>query len=151
MPNKRMLHGECFEKYEERIPKLHSQPSQYRRAGQPKTNLQPANNGTIQKYGPKTVNPFEQYHYPPQIEYYLLARNRAHFGKAAGTPFTVPPLSTSIKWTADTPEAEMILEGKYNASSLDDITQMLLQFCKQVSIPDAVSNVITLQEFEGKL
>ena len=99
----------------------------------------------------KDSKPFRTISLPPQIEYYLPARNRAHFGKAAGTPFTVPPLSTSIKWTADTPEAEMILEGKYDASSLDDITQMLLQFCKQVSIPDAVSNVITLQEFEGKL
>ena len=37
---------------------------------------------------------------PAHIEYYLLLRNRIHFGQAHGTPFTIQPLSDAIPWGA---------------------------------------------------
>ena len=37
---------------------------------------------------------------PAEVEYYLLLRNRLHFGQAEGTPFTREPLSTEIDWAA---------------------------------------------------
>jgi hypothetical protein len=35
---------------------------------------------------------------PMEIEYFLMLRNRLHFGQAQGTPFTVPPLSANLDW-----------------------------------------------------
>jgi hypothetical protein len=56
----------------------------------------------------KTVNSAEE------ITQYLLARNRSHFGQAAGTPFTVPPLKQIVDFRASTTECNLtILRRKY--------------------------------------
>jgi hypothetical protein len=62
----------------------------------------------------KHNRPFRQLTIPSEIEYYLMERNRRHFGQAHGTLFTQAPLADLINWQADTETAELILQGEYN-------------------------------------
>ena len=66
---------------------------------------------------------------PTEIEHYLLLRNYQHFGQAHGTPFTMPPLSDMVDWTATTNQSHEILTGRYS----DIPNQMVLhhEFLKQ--------------------
>ena len=68
---------------------------------------------------------------PVAIEYYLLLRNRLHFGQAQGTPFTEEPLSSDINWPADTLQSEEILGGTYTTQSEVPQLRMLLLPAKQ--------------------
>jgi hypothetical protein len=99
----------------------------------------------------KDKKPFREVTLPDELEYYLVQRNRRHFGQAEGTCFTVPPLSASLNWQADTNTAELLLQGHYDADSLDDVTQLLLRHCKHTSTLDAIPTPIALDEFIGKL
>jgi hypothetical protein len=99
----------------------------------------------------KEKTPFREVTLPDKLEYYLVQRNRRHFNQAEGTCFTVPPLSASLNWQADTNTAELLLNGHYDADSLDDVTQLLLRHCKQSSSLDAILAPITLAEFVWKL
>jgi hypothetical protein len=63
---------------------------------------------------------------PDSIVYYLLLQNCKHFGQAQGTPFTEPPFSTQVDWEASSCQAELILNGDYDSSELDDLTELLL-------------------------
>jgi hypothetical protein len=58
--------------------------------------------------------------------FYLPLRNHLHFGQAQGTPFTVSPLSDSINWATSTKTTNLVLDGTYINSELDDIQQLLL-------------------------
>jgi hypothetical protein len=40
--------------------------------------------------------------------------------------FTEPPLSTQIDWEASSCQAELILNGDYDSTELDDLTELLL-------------------------
>jgi hypothetical protein len=99
----------------------------------------------------KADQPFRTLDLPKEIAMYLKARNQRHFGQAQGTPFTVAPLAKLISWEADTDTAELILKGEYTNAELDDITQLLLKQCASVSPPDAIPQLLTLDNFTGKL
>jgi hypothetical protein len=88
---------------------------------------------------------------PDELEYYLVQRNRRHFGQAKGTCFTAPPLSASVTWQVGTNTAELLRNGHYNVDSLDDVTQLLLRHCKQSFSLDAIPAPTMLDEFVGKL
>jgi hypothetical protein len=94
---------------------------------------------------------FRQLTIPSEIEYYLMERNRRHFGQAHGTPFTQAPLADLLNWQADTDTAELILHGEYNNEELDDVTQLLLKHCKSVTKLDHVSNTLTMEDFISKI
>ena len=55
---------------------------------------------------PKTCNSWRLVTEPTEIEYYLMLRNRLHFGQAEGTPFTRPPLQPDVDWSAMSVAAE---------------------------------------------
>lgn len=69
-------------------------------------------------YEPDTVTEWEKIYDPKLIEQHLLARNKAHFSQAQGTPFTIPPLN-KIGHAAESEEAEQILRGEIPESFLD--------------------------------
>jgi hypothetical protein len=51
---------------------------------------------------PKQCNEWITITDPKAIEYYLLLRNRLHFGQAQGTPMTEEPLSADFDWGTST-------------------------------------------------
>ena len=75
---------------------------------------------------PKTCTEWITIEAPDQIVEKLRDRNRQHFGQAQGTPFTVPPLSEHLDFTAATSHAEAILDGNYDTSDLADITALVV-------------------------
>jgi hypothetical protein len=89
---------------------------------------------------------------PHEVEYYLLLRNRSHFGQAHGTPFTRAPFDDYIPWTADSTYCNDILAGTIQ-TSLDDVPQCtaLLQACKAASDLDILPATISEEEFRGKI
>jgi hypothetical protein len=99
----------------------------------------------------KHDRPFRKLTIPSEIEYYLMERNRRHFGQAHGTPFTIAPLADLINWQADTNAAELILKGEFSNDELDDVTQLLLQHCEATTQLDSISTRLTLDEFIGKI
>ena len=80
-----------------------------------------------------------------------MKRNRSHFGQAHGTPFTMPPLSDSIGFTASSNECELILEGNYTNDELDETTQCLIKNLKKCTQLDEIKSELTLEEFQGKI
>jgi hypothetical protein len=100
----------------------------------------------------KEEKPFCQITIPPaEIEYYLMERNRRHFGQAQGTTFTEAPLADLINWQADTDTAELILQGDYTNEELDDVAQLLLKHCEATTKLDSISQVLTMEDFLGKI
>ena len=83
---------------------------------------------------------------PREIEYYLMLRNRLHFGQADGTPLTKPPFSM-----ASTDAAEAILQGKCHLSSYSTQCQDLLNACQAIDGQDTISPTISKDEFRGKV
>jgi hypothetical protein len=99
----------------------------------------------------KHNRPFRQLTLPSEIEYYIMERNRRHFGQAQGTPFTQAPLTDLLNWHADTETAELILQGTCTNDELDDVTQLLLKHCAATTKLDTITNGLTLDEFIGKV
>jgi hypothetical protein len=62
---------------------------------------------------PKTCTEWQQDNVPTEVIEYLRRRNQKLFGQAAGTPFTVPPLSQELGCSGDGEYAEQILTGNY--------------------------------------
>jgi hypothetical protein len=96
---------------------------------------------------PKKCNQWRTVDVPDSIVYYLLLQNRKHFGQAQGTPFTEPPFSTQIDWEASSCQAELILNGDYDTSELDDLTEILIKHCRNVIPLDKLPGTITEAEF----
>jgi hypothetical protein len=86
---------------------------------------------------------------PDEIVYYLLTRNRLHFGQAQGTPFTLPLFTNHLDRQASMETAELILTGDYSTSELSDIQALLLHHCQSKHL-DALSLLITEAEFISK-
>jgi hypothetical protein len=78
---------------------------------------------------------------PDEINYYLFLRNQRHFGQAQGTPFD---------WAASSSTAEVILEGTFKDSDLDQLTKSIIQECKAKTALDSITGQITMEEFRGK-
>jgi hypothetical protein len=68
---------------------------------------------------PKTCTDWVQIDIPTEAIFHLQEQNRRHFGQAAGSPFTVPPLSTQLGYDAQSETAEQILQGEYRYDGTD--------------------------------
>ena len=102
---------------------------------------------------PKICTDWIQVDVPTEVLRLLQERNRAHFGQAFGTPFTVPPLSTELGFDGVTATGQEILEGKYDTSPHSESVRLLLQHLQHV---DEIHQhegrpTITKDEFIGKL
>jgi hypothetical protein len=84
---------------------------------------------------------------PADIMHYLQLRNRLHFGQAQGTPFTVSPLRELINWEASTKTSDLILEGEYSNTELNNLEQLFLNHCQHSSPMDSISGEITEEQF----
>jgi len=64
---------------------------------------------------------------------------QSHFSKSHGTPFTIPPLSTLLKYDGLTPFGTEVLHGTadLDALNLDHSTRLLLQHQKYCTPPHA--------------
>jgi hypothetical protein len=102
---------------------------------------------------PKTCTEWIQIDVPTDVLRLLQERNRAHFGQAHGTPFTVPPLSEHLGFRGDGTYGQQILSGKYDMSECKEDVQLLLQHLKQVDEVHQLPSRPTIlpEEFESKL
>jgi hypothetical protein len=109
-------------------------------------------NSTRDLEDPKNCSSWITISEPHEIEYYLLLRNRSHFGQAHETLFTRAPFDDYIPWAADSTYCNDILAGTIQ-TSLDDAPQCtaLLQACKAASDLDILPATITEEEFRGKI
>ena len=62
---------------------------------------------------PKTCTEWRLVDIPNEVLSQLQRHNQLHFGKAHGTPFTVPPLSSDFGFTGVTPSSDDVLKGMY--------------------------------------
>jgi hypothetical protein len=80
---------------------------------------------------PKVCSEWQQIDVPTEVLEHLRLRNQKHFGQAAGTPFTIPPLSTHLGYCGDGPFATHILEGKYPyLAGFEENLKLLVQHLK---------------------
>ncbi len=70
---------------------------------------------------PKDATEWKTIDLPDEIVYYLLTRNRLHFGQAKGTPLTDASFTREVNWMASTDSAELILNGDYTSNELTDL------------------------------
>ena len=98
---------------------------------------------------PKQATEWKTVDLPDEIVYYLLTRNRLHFGQAHGTPLTTPAFTQQIDWAASTETAELILHGEFDATELSDIQALLLHHCKSQH-RETLPLLITEEEFIAK-
>jgi hypothetical protein len=82
---------------------------------------------------PKTCTEWIQIDVPEEVVFHLSERNRRHFGQAAGSPFTVPPLSTQLGYDAQSDTAEEILQGEYQYTGNDPNVLLLLQHLQRTA------------------
>jgi phosphopantetheine adenylyltransferase len=80
---------------------------------------------------PKEVHHWRTVETPREIAFYLILRNKLHFGQAIGTPFTIPLLEEELDWAANSRYSEMVLDGTYSNSELSFLEQKLLDHCKK--------------------
>jgi len=105
---------------------------------------------------PKSCTEWTTLDVPDDIIAALQQRNTIHFYQAQGTPFTIPPLSDSLHYTAAKgPHTMSILQGSYDASSCNDSTKQILTkiselHARSLDHPQLPSH-ITLSEMKAKL
>ena len=87
---------------------------------------------------------------PEEIEKLVLERNQRHFGQAEGTPFTQNPLSMDVKYNGSGLQAEAILEGTYDTTSLEEPTAKFIQHLQRKTV-QTLDNNITTEDITGKL
>ena len=101
---------------------------------------------------PKTATQWTTISDPKHIEYYLLLRNRLHFGQAHGTPFTVEPLQSQINWGATTPSSDDILSDQFVTDThLDNLTISVIRQCRRSAPGDLTPPLLSADEFKGKI
>ena len=102
---------------------------------------------------PKKCNDWVQVDIPTDILDLLQKRNRAHFGQAFGSPFTIPPLSTQLGFDGSGTYGQQILEGTYDADGLSENVQLLIQYMKSTHERHQApaSSRITADELRSKL
>jgi hypothetical protein len=103
---------------------------------------------------PKTCASWIQVDIPDQVVHHLRERNQRHFGQAAGTPFTVPPLSGDLGFDGQGEGSEQILKGTtYNHEGNDHIVRLLLEYLKQTEAIAAMETTPTILKKDcwGKL
>ena len=106
---------------------------------------------------PKTCTEWRLVDIPNEVLSQLQRRNQLHFGKAHGTPFTVPPLSSDFGFTGVTTSSDDVLKGKYvlddEISNEDESLRLLFQHLQQTDEIAALNHRPTISEedFKAKL
>jgi hypothetical protein len=101
---------------------------------------------------PKSCSLWKTVTTPEEVEYFLQIRNRGHFGQAQGTPFTESPFVDSIDWQATSDLSEQILAGSATTTITEvPQCQALLHACRAASELDLLPDIISLDEFHGKI
>ena len=88
---------------------------------------------------------------PEAIEARLLQRNQRHFGQASGTFPTTPPFSEWVDWGASSHTAELILEGTWQSTEIDSISQDVISHMKARTTLDEIKDTLTVEEWVGKI
>eukprot|EP00957_Ditylum_brightwellii_P066361 5037474-Ditylum_brightwellii.AAC.1 len=84
----------------------------------------------MQLEDPKLAKAWRLVELPTKILHYLTIQNRQHFGQSLGTLFTVPLLSQHFDWAANFIMLDLVLQGEYTNTKLDNIVQLFLSNCK---------------------
>ncbi len=102
---------------------------------------------------PKECQEWRQVDVPTEVLHQLQQRNRAHFGQAHGSPFTVAPLVDQLGFCGDGSGSEDILKGEFDTTDLDDNVALLIQHLQQTAEMAALESTpsITEQDYTGKL
>ena len=108
-------------------------------------------NGQTTLEDPKECTDWREVTTPTEIEYYLLLRNRLHFGQAYGTPFTTSPLTDEFDWAATSKEAEEVLAGTYETTNDIPQCKALLTACQAASDLDMIPAELSRDDFRGKI
>ncbi|KAI2493074.1 hypothetical protein MHU86_21458 [Fragilaria crotonensis] len=103
---------------------------------------------------PKTCSEWQQIDVPTVVLEQLRSRNQKHFGQAAGTPFTVPPLSHQLGYRGDGEFADQILTGNYQYPA--GLTDNVRKFLYHLRITDELAQLqvfptIDEKDYVGKL
>jgi hypothetical protein len=88
---------------------------------------------------------------PEEVTKLLQDRNKKHFGQAHGTFPTVTPFKTYVDWAANTVEAEMILEGDFETSEFEEISNLVVKHMEKNTPLDSVSTALTVEQWVGKI
>ena len=104
-----------------------------------------------QQEDPKQCKEWLRVECPQEIEAFIMERNQKHFGQMEGTPPTLPPLRYQVDFSASTMHCELMLDGEYDTSALDYITNLMIQHTTRVTDLDGLPMEITPEEFEGKI
>ena len=66
---------------------------------------------------------------PEEVERFILERNQRHFSQAQGTPFTTEPLLELFGHNGTTAEANQLLNGEIDTSSIEttDAVKLILE------------------------
>jgi hypothetical protein len=99
---------------------------------------------------PKHCQEWKTVDAPEEITTYLLDRNRKQFGQAKGTPFTVSPLSLHVDFSASTVECEAVLMGAFDSTEIDELTAMILRYCKSLTAIDELHQSISAKDMMSK-
>jgi hypothetical protein len=97
-------------------------------------NFQPEN----YPYDPANTQTWSMVHEPEKVQKYINLRNITHFAQAHGSPFTIAPLD-KIKWAADDPVSEALLQGTVPESirSEDEyVNNVLNAIAKMETLPE---------------
>ena len=102
---------------------------------------------------PKSCTEWQVLEIPEEILRQLQLRNQNHFGQAHGTPFTIPPLSGHLGFSANTTAAHDILRGAYDTGELSESLSTLIRHLQQTEemAQHAAQPTITESELAGKL
>ena len=82
---------------------------------------------------PKSCCEWQTIDVPTEVLRHLQQRNQLHFGQAAGTPFTIPPLSDDLGFCGDGEDAEKILDGTYDTTAYAPNVAILIRHLKQTA------------------
>jgi hypothetical protein len=99
---------------------------------------------------PKKCNDWTTIDAPAEMTKYLLERNQKHFGQAQGTPFTIPPFSATIDFSASTHTSDLILTGNFDDAELNDLTTMFVTHLTNKTPLDYIESSLKEEEIMKK-
>ena len=102
---------------------------------------------------PKNCTQWTQVEVPTEIVRLLQERNRAHFGQAHGTVFTIPPLADLLGFTGTSDTQTELLRGEFDATAYHPHVQLLLSHLRHTHEMAQHTSYPTIsdEEFVGKL
>ena len=99
---------------------------------------------------PKHCTEWMEIDTPEAITKHLLERNQKHFGQAQGTPFTISPLQIQVDFGATTETCEMMLQGDYDETDVDDLTAMVITHFQTLTGKDVLPISISEKDMLDK-